>query len=115
MSGTITPTELSKMLEEKRDVVIFDVRQRADCEADGETIPGAVWRDPEQVDLWSKDLPGEKEVVVYCVRGGSVSKSVATRLLDENVDVRYIEGGLSAWKESGGEVKQRNQIERSFI
>jgi rhodanese-related sulfurtransferase len=105
MSGTITPTELSKMLEENQDVVIFDVRRRADYEADGETIPGAVWRDPEQVDLWSKDIPGSKEVVIYCVKGGSVSKSVSARLLDEQVNVSYIEGGLSAWKQSGGEVK----------
>jgi rhodanese-related sulfurtransferase len=106
MSGSITPTELSKMLEKKQAVVVYDVRRRSDYEADGETIPGAVWRDPELVDEWSKDLPGEKEVVVYCVRGGSVSKSVTARLVDSKVAVRYIEGGLSAWKESGGEVKQ---------
>jgi rhodanese-related sulfurtransferase len=107
MSGTITPNELSKTLGEKQDIVLFDVRRKADYEADGETIPGAVWRDPEQVDLWSKDIPAGKQVVIYCVKGGSVSKSVSARLLDEQVIVRYIEGGLSAWKEFGGEVKPR--------
>jgi rhodanese-related sulfurtransferase len=107
MSGTITPNELGKRLEEKQDVLILDVRRKPDYEADQQAIPGAVWRDPEQVDEWIKDLPGEKEVVIYCVRGGSVSKSVAARLLDGKVDVRYIEGGLSAWKESGGDVRER--------
>jgi len=106
MSGMITPADLGKRLGEKQDIMIIDVRRKSDYEADGQVIPGAVWRDPEQVDEWRKDLPKEKEVVIYCVRGGSVSKSVAARLLDEKVDVSYIEGGFSAWKESGGEVKQ---------
>ena len=44
-------------------------------EGDPSGIPGAEWRDPEKVTEWDKDLGGG-EVVVYCVRGGSVSRSV---------------------------------------
>ena len=105
MSSTITPTDLGRVLKEKQDILIIDVRRKSDYEADGHVNPGAVWRDPEQVVQWSKELAQEKEVIIYCVRGGSVSKSVSARLLEDKVDVRYIEGGLSAWKESGGEVK----------
>jgi hypothetical protein len=36
-------------------------------------MPGAEWRDPEKVDEWIKELPADKEVVLYCVRGGTVS------------------------------------------
>lgn len=106
MSGTITPNELSRRLEEKKDVAIIDVRRKPDYEAEKITIPGAVWRDPEQVDQWSQDLPKDKEVIIYCVRGGSVSKSVWARLSDHKLDVKYIEGGLSAWKEMAGETEK---------
>ena len=53
---------------------------------------------------WGKDL-GIGEVVVYCVRGGSVSRLVQEKLREKNVNVRFIEGGLEAWKKSGKPVK----------
>ena len=34
---------------------------------------------------------------IYCVRGGSVSKSVHAALTGKGFDVRYVEGGLAAW------------------
>jgi len=67
-------------------------------------IPGAEWKDPEKVAEWGKDL-GSGEVVVYCVRGGSVSRSVQEKLQEKNVNVRFIEGGLEAWKRSGKPAK----------
>ena len=82
MSKSITATELGKLLQEKSDLVIVDVRRKPDYEADKEVIPGAVWRDPEQVEEWRKDLPEQKDVIIYCVRGGSVSQSVSKRLSD---------------------------------
>lgn len=54
---------------------------------------------------WGKDL-GSGEVVVYCVRGGSVSRSVQEKLRENIVNVRFIEGGLEAWKKSGKQVKK---------
>lgn len=105
MDKTITPLELTKLRREKHDILIIDVRRKSDYEADRHMIPDAVWRDPEQVEQWSKHLPRDKQVIIYCVRGGSVSKSVSNRLLGENVQVSYIEGGLTAWKEIGGEIE----------
>ncbi len=106
MSGTITPAELKNFLKEKKkDLIILDVRRRSDYEADPKIIPGAVWRDPESVDQWSGELPMGKDIVIYCVRGGSVSKSVSSRLMEQNVRTSYIEGGITAWKELGGEVE----------
>jgi rhodanese-related sulfurtransferase len=102
---TITPQGLAKLRRDKEDILIIDVRRKSDYEADRHIIPGATWRDPERVDHWSEEIPKDKQVVVYCVRGGSVSKSVSGRLLGERVQVSYIEGGLTAWKESGGETE----------
>lgn len=105
MKTTVTPDELKGLVRGNRDLVIVDVRRKADCEAEKHLIPGAVWRDPEQIEAWSPAIPRDRDVVLYCVRGGSVSQSVTDRLRKERVKACYLEGGLKAWKESGGEVK----------
>jgi rhodanese-related sulfurtransferase len=101
MNTTILPEDLKKLLKSK-DVVLLDVRRKADYDADPHLIPGAVWRDPEEVETWSRELPQERPVVVYCVKGGSVSQSITENLNKKQVPARYVEGGLKAWKESGG-------------
>jgi rhodanese-related sulfurtransferase len=45
----------------------------------------------------SKDVP----VVVFCAHGRSVSQSVTARLKQDQLEVRYLEGGLAAWKDKG--------------
>jgi rhodanese-related sulfurtransferase len=107
MSKTVTPQELKERVGPRKVVTIIDVRRKADYDADREAVSGAEWRDPEKVDEWSKDLPADKEVVVYCVRGGTVSNQVVDRLLDKKINAHYIEGGITAWKESGGKTKKK--------
>ena len=101
MKNSIRSEELKKLLEQNSvTAVVIDVRRKNDFEADKRLILGAQWKDPEQVDTWSKDLPRDKAVVVYCVRGGSVSQSVSAKLAEDQVQVRYLEGGLAAWDQS---------------
>jgi thiosulfate sulfurtransferase len=101
MKNSIRSEELKKLLEQNSGTaVVIDVRRKNDFEADKRLIPGAQWKDPEQVDTWSKDLPRDKAVVVYCVRGGSVSQSVSAKLAEDQVQVRYLEGGLAAWDQT---------------
>jgi len=104
MKTTITPDELKALVRENKELVILDVRRKADYEAEKHLIPGAVWRDPEQIESWSADIPKDREVALYCVKGGSASQSVADRLRRQNVKACYVAGGLKAWRESGGEV-----------
>lgn len=104
MNTTILPEDLKKQLESK-SVTVVDVRRRADYEAEPQLIPGAAWRDPEKVDAWGPELPKNRPVVVYCVKGGSVSQSITETLNKKQVPARYVEGGLKAWKESGGRVE----------
>ena len=99
MGRTITVTELD---EKSGEVVLLDVRRKEDF--DGHVIPNAAWRDPEHVDDWAKEIPLDKEVVLYCMRGGSVSNKVLDNLLGKKIKARYIEGGLEAWKKSGGKI-----------
>jgi rhodanese-related sulfurtransferase len=101
MKNSISPEELKNLLAKDPDAaVVIDVRRKNDFEADKRFIGEAHWRDPEQVDTWSTDLPRDKAVVVYCVRGGSVSQSVSAKLAEDQVQVRYLEGGLAAWDQS---------------
>jgi rhodanese-related sulfurtransferase len=37
-------------------------------------------------------------VIVYCVKGGSVSQIVADRLTDKRIHARYLAGGILAWQ-----------------
>jgi rhodanese-related sulfurtransferase len=99
MELSIRPEELKKILD-KGTALLLDVRRKADYDADPETIPGASWRNPEQVDVWSREIPKGQRVVVYCAKGGSVSQSITTALVHKDIQACYVEGGLKAWKES---------------
>jgi rhodanese-related sulfurtransferase len=103
MSRTIQAQELKSILGSK-DVTVIDVRRKDDYAADISAIPGATWLDPAQIDHWSSSLPADKEVVLYCVRGGAVSNSVVDALQAKGLKARFIEGGITAWKEAGGKV-----------
>jgi rhodanese-related sulfurtransferase len=96
---TISPADL-----DPDTTLVFDVRREADFAASNETIPGAMWKNPDKIDIWIGALPRTLDVVVYCVRGGSVSNSVVDRLQAEGVKARYIEGGIEAWKATGGKI-----------
>jgi len=103
MSRTILPTDLQQLLANRKNILMLDVRRRNDYEADGQKIPGAAWLDPEKLAQWSTALPLDREIVIYCVRGGSVSNSVVDQLQAKGIKARFIEGGIEAWKNAGGQ------------
>lgn len=49
MSRTLTPDELRELMITK-PVTLLDVRRAGDCEAHPESLPGAIWKDPTQVE-----------------------------------------------------------------
>lgn len=104
MERTIKPEDFKSMAGKP---LLLDVRRKADMEASTDAIPGAAWKDPEQIDQWVGALPKDQDVVIYCMRGGSVSNSVVDRLQAEGVQARFIEGGIEGYKSAGGEVIAR--------
>jgi rhodanese-related sulfurtransferase len=100
MTNSINPQELRKRLTGVEAPSLIDVRRKTDYEADPKKIVGAIWRDPEKIEDWVKDLPSDASAVVYCVKGGSVSQSVADRLQKEGLNAVFLEGGLKAWTEN---------------
>ncbi len=104
MERTIKPEALKVALTDKH---LIDVRRKADLDASAEALPGATWHDPEKLAEWAKGLPRDKHIVLYCVRGGSVSNGVVDALHAEGLDACFIEGGIEGWKAAGGEVKTK--------
>ena len=78
--------------------ILLDVRLPEDYAADPQLIPGAEYRNPEEIATWASDLPTDTEVVVYCVRGRWVSQKAAHFLSERGVKVRSLDGGIEAWK-----------------
>ncbi len=103
MNRTILPDELKQLFTQRQNILVLDVRRKSDYAKDGHKIPGAAWLDPDKITLWSTALPLDRDIVIYCVRGGSVSNSVVDQLKAKGVKARFIEGGIEAWKLAGGE------------
>jgi rhodanese-related sulfurtransferase len=106
MADSITPQELEALMGSERKPSLFDVRRKADFEAAPEKIENAAWLDPEKADEWIDEIPQGRPVVVYCVKGGSVSQSIADRLLRSHPDVKFLQGGIKAWAEVGEPVEE---------
>lgn len=87
--------------------LVFDVRREADFNASNEIIPGALWKNPDMIDAWIGAVPLTLDLVVYCVRGGSVSNTVVDRLRAAGAKARYIEGGIEAYKAAGGRLGRK--------
>jgi membrane protein DedA with SNARE-associated domain len=63
----ITPHELKRRLDlGDGDLVIVDTRSRLDADAVPYGIPGALWISAEEIDRRHQELPGGREVVLYC-------------------------------------------------
>jgi uncharacterized protein len=105
MAKSIDPQELKKQLTNSNPPTLIDVRRKTDYEASPNKIAGATWRDPEKIEDWIKDLPSGAPAVVYCVKGGAVSQSVADRIQKAGLEAVFLEGGLKAWTDGGQSVK----------
>lgn len=101
MNRTIKPEQLKAQINSK---LILDVRREADRAASAEQLANAQWQNPEHVSVWAEQLPKDKEIVLYCVRGGGVSNSVVDTLQAKGLKACFIEGGIEGWKAAGGHV-----------
>jgi rhodanese-related sulfurtransferase len=103
----ISAVSLRQSLASARPPLIIDVRKGPTFLAAPDLIRGALRRDPLRVADWARQLPSESDVVVYCVHGHEVSQGAAEALraaLPHALDASYLEGGLEAWRQAGGEL-----------
>ncbi len=101
MERSISPAQLQS---EFADKLILDVRRGSDLAASTEQLAGARWQDPEKLADWAAALPPDQDIVIYCVRGGSVSNGVIDALHAKGLKARFIAGGIEGWKAAGGAV-----------
>ena len=99
MSNSISVENLQKMIEEQEQICLLDVRKKADYERSPAMVEGAAWCDPEKVVEWRDTLPMDRKIVVYCVKGGQVSQSVANTLAQTHPEISFLEGGILGWEE----------------
>jgi rhodanese-related sulfurtransferase len=97
--------EVKAMLDSGTSVQIIDARPRSYTSRRQDIIDGAVWRDPERVYDWIRQLSKSDPVVVFCAYGFHVGCKTAIALRDAGFDARYMKGGHSAWKAIGGPLK----------
>ncbi len=104
---SITPEALHDLIVAKHNVAILDVRQPLDLLTDSEIIEGAIRLSPQDATENPALIPSDKELVVYCTcPSDKTSRSIAMKAqsLAPNIDVsrvRFLKGGLSAWKAKG--------------
>lgn len=98
----ITPEDLKLKLDAGDDILIMDVRNTLDFEADPHIIPNAVRIPSELLDTYP-DVPSGREAVVYCTCPNEASSAqVALRLRQRGIThVRPLAGGLHAWRDHG--------------
>jgi len=99
---SISVEELRVLMQRERQVQVVDARPANYVSKDPDTMPSAVWRDPERVDEWSAKLSPETPVFVYCAYGFEVGCRVTTVRRERGLGARYIRGELAARYGAGG-------------
>ena len=97
---TIAVDKLSRLVGTPKSPRLIDVRNDEAFAADPRLIPGAMRRSHERLSEWAGQLRGQSAVVI-CRHGEKLSEGVAAWLRHEGVPAEVLEGGHTAWVESG--------------
>ncbi len=95
--------ELYRMIEDGQAPLVVDVRSAAARQLDARSIPGAVLADLAGVGEALREVPPERELVIYCSCPNEVSAAMAASVLMRlgYRRVRPLLGGLEAWADAG--------------
>jgi len=104
MDASISAATLRQSIRSAEPPLVIDVRRKERFFESAYVLKGSLRRDPERVADWKHTLPRAASVVVYCVHGHEVSQNVAKAL-----GARYLEGGIEAWREAGGDLLEKPQ------
>jgi rhodanese-related sulfurtransferase len=114
---SISAKQLKSLLTAGRKVLLFDVRQPLDLLAYPELIPGAQRIPPQEVLKTPSLLPRDEDTVVYCTcPSDKTSRTVLRRALALGFTrVKFLTGGLAAWKGEGYPVEPYRESFRLSI
>jgi len=99
----ISVTELYQLMEAQLAPLIVDVRSQSARALDPRRIPGALHMPLDEVSAHVRELPRDRDIVVYCTCPNEASAARVAKLLIKQgfVRVRPLHGGLDAWIAAG--------------
>ena len=102
----ISVDDLYRLIEGGERPVIVDVRSHIARSLQPRRIPGALLVPLDAVEGHVKDLPRDRDIILYCTCPNESSAANAAKLLMNHgfTRVRPLHGGLDAWIEAGYEV-----------
>lgn len=95
----ISVAELRRLIQSDTAPIIVDVRSASAYALDPRIIPGALRIPPPDIDAPLRQLPRDRDIVLYCTCPNEASAAqVAKLLIDQGFEhVRPLHGGLDAW------------------
>lgn len=108
---SITAEELHREFMDGQKPLIYDVRLPLDVLADPTIIAEAQRIAPKELLANPELIPRDRDVVVYCTcPGDETSRNVLRKALALNFRrVKFLRGGLGAWKANGYPVQPYSQ------
>ena len=100
-ANSCSTAELTAQLLAVDTPLVIDVRKNDAFIASGYTLPGALRRDPLQVEFWAGTLPVASSALLYCVHGHEVSQNAVAALRQRGIEAHFLQGGIEAWREEG--------------
>ena len=99
----ISVDDLYRMIDGGEQPVVVDVRSHIARSMQPRRIPGALLVPLDAVEAHVKDLPRDRDIILYCSCPNESSAANAAKLLMNHgfTRVRPLHGGLDAWIEAG--------------
>ena len=108
----LTPDQVERELQDS-DTVLIDLREDNERRENG-TIPGAVYvtrgmlefRADPSTPYHNPELRPERRVILHCASGGRSALAADTLKSMGYTNVAHLDGGITAWRESGKPVEE---------
>jgi len=106
----ITVDELRQKQETGENLVILDLRSHDELEQNPSLIRGALHMTMEELQRRQREIPRDRDIILYCSCPNEVSSARAALLLHRSglLRVRPLLGGIDAWKERNYPLEQRS-------
>ena len=92
------PADLKARIDSGENVYLLDVRRPEELEEHG-AIEGYVNIPIDELEARLSEIPKDRKVVVYCMRGGRASRGAELLVKNGHSGVEF--GGITEWKEHG--------------
>jgi membrane protein DedA with SNARE-associated domain/rhodanese-related sulfurtransferase len=99
----IDVAELYELMQAGAEPIIVDVRSPTARALEPRRIPGALHVPLDEIAKHMKDLPRDRDVILYCTCPSEASAALVARVLMNHgfKKVRPLHGGLDAWRAAG--------------